>query len=468
MKEWREKLGKFRIWDIWRRVETGPICPERTFETKILWSRVKELVKEYDIRYDPENLVPTDRSLMDDVFKAGFELLLDVGILCLDTERIIKFEEQEIKEAVKTLRSTFTYGEGKDAVTYVHRELEDKRPPHVHYGPGCSPISEDWALKIYQSYTQEPLIDSLYTGTLTTLEGVPIKPGSPWEMRAELLNVNLMRQATRRAGRPGMPISGTASVSAAADVGASSPEIGYRKNESREAKLKPQMKVDYENLMRAAHYMEYGSFVGGGGSAYIYGLAGGPETAIVIGVASGFAGVTLMGGAGMSAGAYNTDYTGRTDKVTIWAESLGRAGISKNTHAVVSGATPYITYAGPCTSMSLYEIAARAVSNTAVGCHLGAGCGGRQGIQLDHCSGMEGRWAAEVGIATAGMKLEDANELVKNIVSKYDDKIKARNPPAGKTFPEIYDTKKLIPSKEYVELYKKTKKELEDLGIDFK
>jgi methylamine--corrinoid protein Co-methyltransferase len=81
---------------------------------------------------------------------------------------------------------------------------------------------------------------------------------------------------------------------------------------------------------------------------------------------------------------------------------------------------------------------------------------------------MEGRWAAEVGIATAGMKLEDANELVKNIVSKYDDKIKARNPPTGKTFPEIYDTKKLTPSKEYVELYKKTKKELQDLGINFK
>jgi len=267
-------MGKRRIWDIWRRCETGPICPERKFETKILWPKVNELVKELDLKYDPENLIPTDLSLMDDVFKAGFELLLDVGILCLDTERIIKLEEHEVKEAVRTLRSTYTLGEGKDATTYVHRELADKRPPHVHYGPGCSPISERWASKIYQSYTQEPIIDSLYTGTLTTMEGLPIKPGSPWEMRAELLNVNLMRQATRRAGRPGMHISGTASVSAAADVGASSLEYGYRKNEGREAKLKPQMKVDYENLMRAAHYMEYGSYVNASSAAYIYGLAG--------------------------------------------------------------------------------------------------------------------------------------------------------------------------------------------------
>ena len=59
-----------------------------------------------------------------------------------------------------------------------------------------------------------------------------IKSGSPWEMHAEIVNVSLMRKATSRAGRPGMAISGTTAVTAAADVLASSPEIGYRKAEN--------------------------------------------------------------------------------------------------------------------------------------------------------------------------------------------------------------------------------------------
>jgi methylamine--corrinoid protein Co-methyltransferase len=461
-------LSKERFWDIWRRAEEGPICPERKFDTKVLWPNVKNLAKEYDIRYDSENLVPSDTSLMDDVYKAGINLLLNVGVLCLDTERIIKFEEKEVKEAVKTLSNTLTRGEGKDAATYVHRKLEDKTPPRISSGPAASPISIEMALKIYQSYTQEPLINEIGGGTFSKLNGVAIKPGSPWEMRAEIINVTLKREAARRAGRPGLPISGTTSVSVGADVGSSIPDIGYRRSETRSAKLKPQLKIDYENLARAAHYMEYDSFISGGGFSYIYGLAGGPETASIVAVASTIAGVTFLGTNGIAPFAYNTEYTGTTDSVSIWASSITQAAATRNSNAVVSGTAPYISYSGPCTIMSLYEIATLALARTAVGCHLSAGCGGRQGIHENHCSGMEGRWAAEVGIAAAGMKLEDANELVKALVSKYEDRIKARNPPPGKPFSEIYDTEKLVPSKEYTDLYQKTKKELEDLGLEFK
>jgi methylamine--corrinoid protein Co-methyltransferase len=460
-------LDKERFYDIWRRAEEGPICPEREFDTKVLWPNLKSLSKEYDIRYDSENLVPTDTSLMDDVYNAGVNLLVNVGVLCLDTERIIKFEEHEIKEAVKTLSNTLTRGEGKDAVTYVHRKLEDKTPPRARSGPAASPISIELALPIYQSYTQEPLICEIGGGTFSKLNGVAIKPGSPWEMRAEIINASLKREAARRAGRPGMPISGSTSVSVGADVGASIPDIGYRRSEARGAKLKPQLKIDYENLARSAHYMEYGSPISEGGYAYIYGLAGGPETASIVAVASALAGPTLLGTNGIAPFAYNTEYTGTTDRVSIWASSISQAAATRNSNAVVSGTAPYISYSGPCTSMSLYEIATLALARTAVGCHLGAGCGGRQGIHIDHCSGMEGRWAAEVGIAAAGMKLGDANELVKTLVSKYEDRIKARNPPPGKPFPEIYDTEKLVPSKEYTDLYQKTKKELQELGIDF-
>ena len=41
------------IWDVWVRAETGLICPEKTFDTKVLFPKARELVKKYDIKYDP-------------------------------------------------------------------------------------------------------------------------------------------------------------------------------------------------------------------------------------------------------------------------------------------------------------------------------------------------------------------------------------------------------------------------------
>ena len=89
------------IWSIWERAEKGPVCRENDFYLKVYWPRVKELAKEYDIRYDPDMLMPTDESLMEDVFRAGLDLAVDVGLLCTDTERIIQFEESEIKEYLR-------------------------------------------------------------------------------------------------------------------------------------------------------------------------------------------------------------------------------------------------------------------------------------------------------------------------------------------------------------------------------
>ena len=64
-------LTRARIWGILKRAQTGPICPEREFTLTKYWTRLKELVKQYDIRYDGESAVPTDDTLLDDVFAAG-------------------------------------------------------------------------------------------------------------------------------------------------------------------------------------------------------------------------------------------------------------------------------------------------------------------------------------------------------------------------------------------------------------
>ena len=56
-----------------------------------------------------------------------------------------------------------------------------------------------------------------------------------------------------------MPIFGSCLPSLAVDLGATSSEFGYKKTDLRIVGPKPQLKVDYDTLIRASFYMENGS-----------------------------------------------------------------------------------------------------------------------------------------------------------------------------------------------------------------
>ena len=124
-------MASISQWDVWARAETGPIIPVKEFELRVFFRTVQELVKKYGIKYDPESLVPMDDDLIDRVWKAGLELLINVGILCTDTERVIKFDEQEIKDTIKHVSGEVRLGAGKEAITMVHRDIADRRLPVI-------------------------------------------------------------------------------------------------------------------------------------------------------------------------------------------------------------------------------------------------------------------------------------------------------------------------------------------------
>jgi len=64
------------------------------------------------------------------------------------------------------------------------------------------------------------------------------------------------------------------------------------------------------------------------------------------------------------------------------------------------------------------------------------------------------------------MKREDVNEIVKNLLIRYKDKI--ADPPLGMKYQECYDVKKRKPSQKCLDIYNSVKEELRDLGINFK
>ena len=95
------QMSEINMKEILQRAETGSFCLEKDFDLKLLIPEVRRVIKEYEIRFDPEIIIPNDNSLADDVFNAALDLYLETGTYCVSTHRQIKFKESEIKEALR-------------------------------------------------------------------------------------------------------------------------------------------------------------------------------------------------------------------------------------------------------------------------------------------------------------------------------------------------------------------------------
>ena len=85
----------------------GPVLPMKEWDTKIIPKTIKGILKKYGLNgtLDMENPINCDDDLADAFFKAGWELALELGMYCEDTERVIKVTEDELLEVTpKSLR----------------------------------------------------------------------------------------------------------------------------------------------------------------------------------------------------------------------------------------------------------------------------------------------------------------------------------------------------------------------------
>jgi len=81
--------------------------------------------------------------LADDVYKAAYDFFLEAGVCCLDTGRIIRFDEDEVKEGLRDAPSSTSLGEGKDAKIWLPRKPEDTRSPWCFLGADGAPCSSE-------------------------------------------------------------------------------------------------------------------------------------------------------------------------------------------------------------------------------------------------------------------------------------------------------------------------------------
>jgi len=192
------------VFDVYDRAKSGPKLEEKEWDYKIIPQTASKLKQKYNIKMDKKTIIPTDKELINNLFKAGKELLVECGIYCIDTGRVIKYTEDEVDAAIAAAPRRAIYGEGKEAVELIPRSYTDKKAPIIQGGPTGAPCSEEHFLAIHQSYAQEPLVDTIVDGVLQTIKGRDPVPGSPWEIAAVKSEAILVRAAQSRAGRSGM------------------------------------------------------------------------------------------------------------------------------------------------------------------------------------------------------------------------------------------------------------------------
>jgi hypothetical protein len=465
------------IWEVLDRAcNTGQLTAAKDFDMKI-FSVASRLSKEHGIRYDPETPVSSDDGLADDAWEAGFELFREVGSYCMNSGRVIKFEESEIRDGLREVRGEAVIGEGAERRILTLRGVEDKRPPSIVCGGVIEsdfPEGENF-VKLYQSIAQEPVIDGFYVGPpLHTSEGRLVRSGTPLEAHLGRSMVSWVREAVRRAGRPGMHFI-SACTPAIANVAAADPAEGLRRTDGIVSTIMPELKTDYENLNKVTFSHDYGCIKHVYNGGMIGGWAGGPEGALIVFLASAIMAVMVYKvGIGSSYNALGylrastPNYSAFVTRPCLWGSSIGSQAISRNTKIINTAVA--MTNAGPGTEMQFQEITAALCASIPCGRE-----GLSQGVRRFKVrpllgSGLENRFWGEVGHAMAGVKRDFANSLAKEMLARYENKITKDSDggPLGHTFDEIYDLNTLAPRKNFLEVYEKVKKELEDLGLEFK
>jgi len=438
------------------KAESGPIIDQKEFDNICIHSKIKQLVDKYDIHFEKEKSVPADERLADRLFLAGMELALETGVYCIDTQRQMRWNADELDWIIKCTPSTEVLGSGKDSVTILKRRPGDTIRVSVVGGPSGIPVPEDLFESIMLSYAQEPLIDIIDDASLLRTHGRPIRAGSPWEVVGCWQEAKMIFKVLERANRPGLAIGCAENAPTALGEIATTTYGGFRLTDWHHNALISELKTTYSELIRAIQYTQIGCRSHGFYNPIYGGYAGGHE-GVSIAIVGG---LILMracyGATTMNAGPSHPHLSCDTHPNLLPAQALAFQALSRNTNLLIANFIRPV--AGPCTKDILYEVAALTIASVASGISLVEGVQSARGINSAHCSGLEARFAAQVAHSCEGMTPADANLIVRSLVSKYANRQKELQ--KGKSFLDIYNLDLVQPTDEWRDVYEAVAQEL--------
>ena len=461
-----------QFWEITdRAVNKGPLMKVKDFDLRI-FKATSRLTNEYGIKYDPRVPIPSDDDLADRLFEAGLKLYAEVGTYCIDTERVIGFTEEEIRESLVDLDRMpdgVDIGEGTEKRRLFRRGVEDPRKPIVIGGVvEDNPLEGRDFVQLYKSIAQERIIDGIYYGPPPhSIEGKKWQIHSPLDCHAAKSAVGWMREVLRSVGRPGLHLR-DACPSALGTISACDPKNGLRRTDAMSLPTISELKVNFETLNKVAYSLHYGCLRSPMWTSIVGGFGGGPEGCALVNVAAALNAVMVYqagGGGYVMNSSILQNPPINTARQTIWVRNISTQALVRNTNLMCGGGG--LTAAGPGTEQQLWEIAALGIHTSCAGGHILNGARKAVVVKPNQGTGMEPRWEGECALAGASLNRDEANELIDFIVRKYENNIAPDKAPPGYSFNELYEYESVRVKPEYYDLYSKVKRELEDRGLRF-
>jgi methylamine--corrinoid protein Co-methyltransferase len=445
------------------RAHSGPVVSVKKWDVEWVPGKISDILERFRLggTCNPQEPINDNDELADRFFQAAFELALELGILCIDTERVIRFSRDELERAIGEAPSSLLLGEGLDRVELVARRPEDGRKP-VFAAPLGIVVSEELWVPIMQSIARERTVDVFQGGSLATVFGRQIRSGTPYETLAGRLNAQLNREALWRAGRPGMCTTAViSSVTAYGQLGGYGIVGGFKPSDLALILSPAELKTSFSALHKAAHAVNCGGLMLAGTASMIGGYAGPPEGAALSAMAFTLLQYALFGNHCGGAGIMDIRYQGNSGRHAMWSLSVQLQGVSRNTDLLVN--TVFNQVAGPDTEMLLYESVALALNLGVSGTSLCIGPRSAGGKFANHLSPLECRLSGATLKAGAGMSRADVNRVVQTLLPRYEENL--LNPPKGKPFDRCYDLKTLQPSAAWSDSYRRIFEEIADLGV---
>lgn len=193
------------VCDVYDRFVKGKKVAESDWDYKIIPETATALKEKYKLNFG-KKIIPEDKTVMNNLFNAGLEMLTTAGFYNSDLGRVMKVSEEEVWEGIKKTPTKINFGEGRDMAYFHPRHGNSPAKPIIQGGPTGSPISEDMYVKVMQSYAQEGIIDTIVNGVPTTYQGHPVKTNTPYEIVGMMAELRMTREARERAGRPGLGV----------------------------------------------------------------------------------------------------------------------------------------------------------------------------------------------------------------------------------------------------------------------
>ncbi|MFB6290767.1 MAG: monomethylamine:corrinoid methyltransferase [Candidatus Bipolaricaulia bacterium] len=451
--------------EILRRVREGPRIKEKEYNLKKLYPTCKNLVEKYKIRYDPDSttFVPNDDEMADAVFEAAIDLLDATGVYHRNTGKLIEFSRTEIERAANNCPTKCHMGIGKEAKAFHPRQPDDSTPPWCHVGNGILSSNEQLAARLITGYGNISNGDSIAIPNIDSIEGLSIQGGTPTEILGSIRAVEIGRRKLQLAGRPGLPIANLVPPGGTSlgTIAASNSEFGVRPSDGWLVEFTAELKVDNSSLSIASYLLNWGGNIGAESGPMVGGYAGGAEAAAILNTAYVIAGRLVLKSNYHLTFPIHIKHSCSTPPEVLWSANISAQAISRNINFPVL----YAGYAaaGPTTRMYFYEAAAYTIGVITSGVSAQTILPAKA-VKTDYMTPLAAEFCTEVAHASAGIGREKANEVVTELLKKYEDEIK--NPPVGKRYQDSHNMESGRPKDWYLEIYSEVIEELNQLGLN--